>query len=101
MGQLHHEDYVESLKEWSSKHCEDGEHQKLWTTVVRSLTVQERIVLQMMWNDGYVMMGVEAKPYGYKPLEDEGNEEDNDEIEAEESSKESNCNDSNEGNGDI
>ena len=70
MGQLHHEDYVQCLKEGSSNIVRmesiRSYEQQLYTVEMFKKGLSCNDVKRWICDDG-----IETKPYGYNPLEDE------------------------------
>ena len=106
MGQLHHEDYVQCLKEGSSNIVRmesiRSYEQQLYTVEMFKKGLSCNDVKRWICDDG-----IETKPYGYNPLEDEDEldieRDDDDEMEdgEEEEEERDNSNDSDEDNDDL
>ena len=104
MGQLHHEDYVQCLKEGSSNIVRmesiRSYEQQLYTVEMFKKGLSCNDVKWWICDDD----GVETKPYGYNPLEDEVDVVDDDEMEdgkEEEEEERDNSSGSDEDNGDL
>ena len=107
MGQLHHEDYVQCLKEGSSNIVRmesiRSYEQQLYTVELFKKGLCYNDVKRWICDDG-----IETKPYGYNPLEDKDEldivDDEDDEMEAdckEQEEERDNSNDSDEDNGDL
>ena len=104
MGQLHHEDYVQCLKEGSSNIVRmesiRSYEQQLYTVEMFKKGLSCNDVKRWICDDG-----IETKPYGYNPLEDEDELDvvDDEEMEdgEEEEEERDNSSGSDEDNGDL